>query len=379
MRIGKWCLSVLVMVGLAVLLAAPSATVMVGQEKGGGEVTGPYEYVPNWPNPDFFEKGWTWGSIPAVWAESADRVLVFMRGEFPSLKPVSQEGGIKGYMIGMIEAVLEQSKQKSRWQHLLMAFDRNGKLIETWDQLPNLLDGVHRVQISPYDPEKSVWLVDHSGHQVLKFTHDGKKLLMKLGEKGVPGNDKGHFNRPSDLAFMPNGDVFICDGYVGTRVVKFSKDGKYLMEWGKGGTGPGEFQTVHGIAIDAKRRIYVGDRENARIQVFDENGKFIEIWPNVPHPYFLYMAKDQHLWVGDGVTHKVLKFDLTGKLLYSWGTFGRMPGNLWGPHQLNVDNEGNLYVANAQGNNVVKFRPKKGADPEKLVGQPFILPMTSGQ
>jgi DNA-binding beta-propeller fold protein YncE len=197
---------------------------------------------------------------------------------------------------------------------------------------------------------------------------------MRLGEKGVPGNDKTHFNQPSDMLFMPNGDFYVTDGYRNTRVVKFSKDGKYLMEWGKPGSGPGEFQTVHGITIDAKRRIYVGDRENARIQIFDENGKYLDEWPNIPHPYFLYMAKDQHLWVGDGLVHKIMKFDLDGRLLYSWGTFGRMPGFLWGPHQLNVDNAGNLYVANAQGNNVAKFRPKKNADPARLVGPPFGLP-----
>ena len=118
----------------------------------------------------------------------------------------------------------------------------------------------------------------------------------------------------------------------------------------------------------------MGDRENARIQIFDENGKYLDEWPNIPHPYFLYMSKDQHLWVGDGLVHKIMKFDLDGRLLYSWGTFGRMPGFLWGPHQLNVDSAGNLYVANAQGNNVAKFRPRKNADPSKLVGPPFVLP-----
>jgi hypothetical protein len=280
-----------------------------------------------------------------VWAESEDRVLVFMRGEKPAMREVPARGDIKGRALGLLEGVRAQVDQQSRFdEHALMIFDRRGKLIDSWGQHKNLLTdgGAHRIQISPYDPEKHVWLVEHLSHQILKFTNDGSKLVMRLGEKGVPGNDKTHFNQPSDMLFMPNGDFYVTDGYRNTRVVKFSKDGKYLMEWGKPGSGPGEFQTVHGIAIDAKRRIYVGDRENARIQIFDENGKYLDEWPNIPHPYFLYMARDQHLWVGDGLIHKIMKFDLSGRLVYSWGTFGRMPGFLWGPHQLKVDNAGNL-------------------------------------
>ena len=370
----KWILLSATVGGLMAVVADGHA--VVAQEKGGGDVTGPYEYVENWPLPVHTD-GWTWGSIPAVWAESEDRVLVFMRGEKPAMKDVPARGDIKGRALGLLEGVRAQVDQQSRFdEHALMIFDRRGKLIDSWGQHKNLLTdgGAHRIQISPYDPEKHVWLVEHLSHQILKFTNDGSKLVMRLGEKGVPGNDKSHFNQPSDMLFMPNGDFYVTDGYRNTRVVKFSKDGKYLMEWGKPGSGPGEFQTVHGIAIDAKRRIYVGDRENARIQIFDENGKYLDEWPNIPHPYFLYMARDQHLWVGDGLVHKIMKFDLSGRLLYSWGTFGRMPGFLWGPHQLNVDDAGNLYVANAQGNNVAKFRPKKNADPARLVGPPFVLP-----
>ena len=376
MRDAKGLVRVTVLAGMALMTASSAVRIAVAQEKGGGDVTGPYDYVSDWPLPLHVD-GWTWGSIPAVWAESEDRVLVFMRGEKPAMKAVPAQGDIKGRALGLLEGVLEQGRQKGRLdEHVLMVFDRRGKLIDSWAQNKDLFTegAAHRVQIDPYDPDKHVWLVEHLTHQILKFTNDGSKLVMRLGEKGVPGNDRTHFNQPTDMLFMPNGDFYVTDGYRNTRVVKFSKEGKYLMEWGKPGSGPGEFHTVHGIAIDAKRRIYVGDRENARIQIFDENGKFLDQWPNIPHPYFLYMSEDQHLWVCDGLTHKILKFDLDGNLLYSWGTFGRMPGFLWGPHQLSVDRAGNLYVANAQGNNVAKFRPKKNADPAKLIGQPFVLP-----
>ena len=371
----KWTAIASIAAGFA-MFAAARTPVASAQEKGGGEVTGPYEYVENWPLP-VHDDGWTWGSIPAVWAESEDRVLVFMRGEKPAMKDVPARGDIKGRALGLLSGVLEQGRQQSRFdEHTLMIFNRSGSLVDSWGQHKSLFTdgGAHRIQISPYDPERHVWLIEHLSHQIFKFTNDGAKLVMRLGEKGVPGNDQTHFNQPSDMLFMPNGDFYVTDGYRNTRVVKFSKDGKYLMEWGKAGTGPGEFHTVHGITIDARRRIYVGDRENARIQIFDENGKFLDQWTNIPHPYFLYMSADQHLWVGDGLVHKIMKFDLDGRLLYSWGTFGRMPGFLWGPHQLSVDKAGHLYVANAQGNNVAKFRPKPNADPSTLIGQPFVLP-----
>ncbi len=378
MKLTRCALWSLFLLGLAALIVVPSVKVMKAQEKGGAEVAGPYSYVPNWPDDSFFEKGWTWGSSPAIFAQSPDRVYVYMRGEFPSLStPVSPTAS----HLGLISAVMEQSRQKPRMQHMLMIFDKMGKLVDSWEQHNKEFVNAHTVSISPYDPEKSVWLIDHNGHQVLKFSNDGKKLVMRLGEKGIAGTDKTHFGRPSGIAFMPNGDFFITDGYDNTRVVRFSKEGKYLYEFGKNGKGtnpgPNEFNTVHSMVIDAKHRLYVSDRDNSRVQVFDEQGKFIEMWKDIPLPYFLYMDKNQNIWIGDGTVHKIMKYDLNGKLLYQWGTFGRRPGELWGPHAISVDSEGSLYIANAQGNNVAKYRPKAGADPAKLVAAPFILPATT--
>jgi sugar lactone lactonase YvrE len=376
-----------------VILVVPAAKMMLSQQKGGAElkggaeVSGPYEIVSGWPKEDFFEKGWTWGSTPAIFAQNPDRVFVYMRGELPVLK-IKDDKALRDFDIAarthldLISAVIEQSRGvKPRMQHMLMVFDHNGKLVESWENQNKEFVNAHTVTISPYDPEKHVWLVDHAGNQVMKFTNDGKKLVMRLGEKGVAGNDKTHFAQPSGIAFMPNGDFFVTDGYVNTRVVRFNKDGKYLMEFGKPGKGanpgPGEFNTVHSMVIDAKHRLIVSDRNNSRIQVFDEQGKFLEMWKDIPLPYFLYLSKDQHVWVGDGTVHKILEYDLNGKLLYHWGTFGRRPGELWGPHAISVDSEGSLYIANAQGNNVQKFRPRKGADPAHLIPAPFVLPTAS--
>ena len=221
--------------------------------------------------------------------------------------------------------------------------------------------------MDPYDTEKHVWLVDDGAQQIWKLTHDGKRIVMTLGEHGVAGNDQTHFNRPTDIVWLPNGEFFVSDGYVNTRVVKFSKDGKYLLEWGKPGKGPGEFNTVHGIAIDSRRRIYVTDRGNARVQVFDENGKFLDQWNNIRYPNYIYMSKDQHVWIGDASTSKIVKYDLNGKLLFSWGTFGAFAGGIWSTHQFSVDSENNLYVADVRMARVQKFRPKPGANPDQLV------------
>ncbi len=168
----------------------------------------------------------------------------------------------------------------------------------------------------------------------------------------------------------------MSDGYTNTRVVKFDKDGKYLLAWGERGnppneTRPGYMNTVHAIAIDKNRRVYVADRANSRIQVFDENGKFLDAWPNIRRPYSVLMSDDQHLWIADGITQKFLKFTLDGYLQYSWGTFGAFPGGFWGVHQFSVDEEGNLYTADVHVGRPQKFRPKPGVDPAKLVGRPY--------
>jgi streptogramin lyase len=125
--------------------------------------------------------------------------------------------------------------------------------------------------------------------------------------------------------------------------------------------------TVHAIAVDKNRRVYISDRANSRIQVFDENGKFLDAWPNVRRPYAVHMTDDQHLWVSDGTTQKFLKFDLTGKLLHSWGTFGQFPGANWGVHQFSVDSEGSLYTADVHVGRPQKYRPKRGANPAELI------------
>ena len=362
---------------IAVLAAFSLHATLLSQEKGGGDETGAYQVVPNWPQ-NMCGPGYIPGSTGGIWAENPDRVFIFQRGCLPELKAT---GGAADSFIPSRNASGYDLSQKDperhpKWDHVLLTVDRNGKMTESWQQYNKLFVRPHRVLINPYDPERHIWVIDDGAHSVYKFTNDGKKLVMSLGEFKVPGNDEKHFGRPTDIAWLPDGTFFVSDGYTNTRVVKFDRNGKFVMTWGQKGNPPNEtrpsyMNTVHAIAIDKQRRLYVSDRANSRIQVFDENGKFLDVWPNVRRPYALLMTEDQHLWVSDGTTQKFLKFDLTGKLLHSWGTFGSFPGGFWGVHQFSVDNEGNLYTADVHVGRAQKFRPKPGADPARLIGKPM--------
>ena len=356
-------------------LAAAVATVTLAQEKGGEEETGPYEVVANWPQPLPGHEGWTWGSTGGVFAETPDRVFVIQRGELP--EPAPPQGGYADAVASQGPAIYgapgraaTEGTPKIRWEHTILIVDRNGKITDSWTQWDKMWAGgrgPHKIKINPYDPQKHVWIIDDNLHQIYKFTNDGKKLVMTLGERLVRGEDDKHFGRPTDIAWLPDGTFFITDGYINTRVVKFDKDGKYLMAWGKPGKNPGEFNLPHSVAIDNKRRVYIADRTNSRIQIFDENGKYLDQWPNIRTPFHIEMSSDQHLWVSDGATMKILKYDLNGKLLNHWGTYGQFPGAMWGVHQFSVDQEGNLYTAEVYNGRAQKFRPRRDAARDRLI------------
>ncbi len=345
-------------------------------QAGGEDETGPYDVVPDWPKP-LGHPGWTWGSQGGVFAESPNRIYIANRGELP-IPPKAPEGYTGGYGAFGQPA----TSGKPRLENCILVVDANGKLLEDWTQWDHLFAGgrgPHHIKINPYDPEKHVWVVDDMVQQIFEFTHDGKQLVLTLGERLKPGDDDKHFGRPTDIAWLPDGTFFVSDGYVNTRVVKFDKNGKFLMTWGTKGKGPGQFDLPHSIDIDAQRRVYVADRSNSRIQIFDENGKYLSEWDNIRQPYHIMITADQHLWVADGVTNKFLKYDLNGKLLYSWGTYGSFPGAFWGVHQFSVDSAGNLYAAETFGGRTQKFAPRPGADPATLIGQPVRITQISSR
>lgn len=350
------------------------------QQKGGGDMSGPYELVEGWPQ-NWCGPGYQIGSTSGIWAESPDRVIVFARGCLPELEnpgnlvPTRNASGF--------DLSREDPDRHPRWDHIVSIVDRNGRLVDSWEQHNELFVRPHRVLVSPYDPERHVWLIDDGVHAIYKFTQDGSRLVQTIGTPRVPGNDETHFARPTDVAFLPDGTFFVSDGYTNSRVVKFDKDGNYLTSWGMRGnppneTRPGYMNTVHAIVTDKQRRVYVSDRANNRIQIFDENGKFLDAWPNVPRPYSLLMSDDQFFWSASGQTQKFTQYDMNGRLLSSWGTFGTMPGAFWGVHQFHVDSENNLYTADVHVGRPQKFRPRPGVDRALLIGAPTRAVTTSG-
>jgi len=271
-----------------------------------------------------------------------------------------------------------------RWTHCIVAVNAKGEIKETWPEWDSMLRRPHAIYINPYDKDKYVWLVDDYRHAIFKFTHDMKKLVQTLGTPNVLGADATHFSRPTYLAWLTDSTMFVADGYLGTRVAKFDKDGKFLMDWGMKGnppneTRPGYLNGVHGVAVDVPSgRVFVNDRYNHRVQVFDTNGKFLNMWkvgdpPSDVHCLHL-SAADRHLWLFDRGTNKMIKYDLDGNFLYSWGTFGDFPGGFWGVHGMHVDQEGNLYTAEVDNGRAQKFMPRKGANPAMLIG-PGVKPV----
>jgi DNA-binding beta-propeller fold protein YncE len=267
-------------------------------------------------------------------------------------------------------------------RNCILVVDGSGKVIEAWTQWDTLFEGgggPHKIRISPYDPERHVWVVNDARHVIYEFTNDGKQLVRTLGETDVAGEDARHFSRPQDIAWLPDGSLLVADGLGNARVAKFDRHGAFVAAWGTRGSGPGQFSGPHGIATDRNRRVYVADRTNHRIQVFDEHGKFLDQWPGLRQANDILVSADQHVWVADGTNAKVLEYDQNGKLLYWWGTYGTFPGGFWELHQMSVDSEGNFYGADSFGGRTQKFRPKPGADRSKLIGAPAPLMSKASQ
>jgi DNA-binding beta-propeller fold protein YncE len=183
----------------------------------------------------------------------------------------------------------------------LFKFDESGKLLKAWGE--GLFIFPHGFHV---DGAGNIWVSDAraangKGHQVFKFDSNGK-LLMTLGKAGVAGDGPDVFNRPSDVLVAPNGSIFVADGHGGdsnARIVKFDKEGKFVKTWGKKGSGPGEFDTPHGLVLDPQGRLLVADRGNSRIQVFDQDGKFITEWKQWGRPSGIALDRAGTLYAAD--------------------------------------------------------------------------------
>ena len=337
----------------------------------------PYDIVDGWMKP-FASAGYAWGSHPGVFAESPDRIFVIQRGEMRLPDPMPR--GFAGF-VGSIGLNALRPEGARVWRNCIFVVDGDGDMIEAWTQWDHLYEGSngpHKIRISPYDPERRVWVVHETGHQIHVFSNDGEELLMTLGEKDVGGNDETHFGRPQDVAFLPDGSILVADGLDNSRIVKLDPEGNYITSWGEKGNGRGQFDGVHAVATDSTGRIYVADRNNDRIQVFNETTRSpwyhpsvspIATWPDFDFPNDI-MISGYDVWVADNMPTKFVKLDLNGNRLYTWDASGEGPGLYRELHQFSVDSDGNLYGADNVLGRTQKFVPKAGAGRTQLIGAP---------
>ena len=297
----------LIAVGLFMTLSTGE---LRGLEAGG--VT--YQRVDNWAQ---LPAGTKWGTMSAVDIDSAGTVYALQRSE-----PAK-----------------------------VMAFDASGKLLRSWGE--GLFVDAHGLRV---DREDNVWVTDRGSHQVLKFSPDGK-VLITIGRKGVAGDNTSTdaLNGPSDLVFAPNGDLYVSDGEsTNARVVKYGKDGQFVKFWGTKGAGPGELNVPHSIAMDSRGRVYVANRSNKRIEIFNQDGKYLDQITNAGTPYGLFMTTDDVLYVVDGTEGKLPAEDLTIVDTKNKSIVGHV-GGLLGPHMVSVNARGDIYVAQVRGTAVLKF------------------------
>jgi DNA-binding beta-propeller fold protein YncE len=181
---------------------------------------------------------------------------------------------------------------------------------------------------------------------------------MVVGQEGKPGNNDSRdaFNRPTNLAFAPNGDFYVSDGYVNSRVVRFARDGKYVGQWGHKGTGDGEFDLVHDIVLDKRNHLLVAERTNQRIQIFDLDGKLLGKWTGIGSPWSIfYAAGEDAIYMADGDNGRVSRLNMNGDVVGVLGGPGKAPGQFDAPHGVAVDSTGAIYVAEVNNRRVQKF------------------------
>ena len=295
---------------------------------GSGRFT--YEIAVDWEK---LPPGYSWTDAAAVATDSQDRVYVFNRGEHP-----------------------------------MIVFDREGNFIKSWGE--GVFTRAHGLTFSP---DGTLYCTDDGDHTVRQCTLDGE-VLMTIGTPGQAADLYGGqpFNRCTHVAIDPRtGDLYVSDGYGNARVHKYSPDGKLLFSWGEPGTDPGQFNIVHNIATDGNGYVYVADRENHRVQVFDSQGRYETQWVNLHRPCALYISDEQHVYIGElgygmsvnrdhpNIGPRITVMDTSGERLAVVGHlgFGQDVGQFMAPHGLCLDSRDNIYLGevawtNANNNNL---------------------------
>jgi secreted PhoX family phosphatase len=264
---------------VAILLAILTAAALA-ETAPTNSAPNPYQTITGWFH---VPQGRAWGATAGVFVDSHDHIWV------------AERCGANSCADSKLDPIFE--------------FDQDGKMLRNFGG--GMFVFPHGITV---DRAGNVWVTDGQGkdargHQVFKFSPEGK-VLMTLGKAGVAGNTHETFNMPSAVAIAPNGDIFIGDGHGGmsnNRIVKFSKDGKYIKEWGHKGSGPGEFDIPHALAFDSKGRLFVGDRNNNRIQIFDQNGKYLDQWTQFSRPSGIFIDRHDVIYVADSESMSVSK------------------------------------------------------------------------
>ena len=291
-----------------------------------------YQVDPEWPKRP---PSAAWADMPGIAVDAMDTVWAFTRA-VPPVQAYSAQGE---YLRGFGESFIKKA---------------------------------HHIRVGP---DGNLWLADVGNHAVFQVSPEGK-LLRTLGTSGTAGVDQSHFNQPTDMAISPSGDVFVSDGYGNGRVVRYDRDGRFVRSWGRVGVAPGEFSIPHSIALDSRGRLYVADRNNVRVQVFDGEGKLLDVWKDLVVPWGIWITPADEVWVcgsspmswrkEDGALgcppkdQVFMKFNGEGKLLQLWtvpkGEDGKeRPGDLNWLHCMALDSKGNIYAGDIKGKRAQKF------------------------
>ena len=248
----------------------------------------------------------------------------------------------------------------NRGSHPVLQFSSNGSLVQAWKE--DTAVSLHQAAAHglAVGPDGGVWLVDREANTLYKYSPAGRTLLTLGSFGGRQGDNQARyaFNYPAGVAHDRNGQVYVADGYRNTRVVKYSAVGKYITHWGGPGSEDGQFNLVHGIALDSENRVYVADRGNKRIQVFDSDGKHLATWKGLGTPWNVaYDSVDDVLWMCDGDLGRITKLSLAGDPLGWIGEDGSEPGQLHQVHSIAVDASGAVYAAETVNKRIQKFVP----------------------
>lgn len=295
-----------------------------------------YEVDAAWPQkPKDFE----WAAMPGVAVDAQDQVWVFTR----SVPPIQ-------------------------------VYSAEGRLVRAWGA--DSIGSAHHIKI---DREGNIWLADIGLHVVRKYSPYGD-ILLTIGTPGEPGNDKTHLDKPTDMAIAANGDVFVSDGYGNNRVVHFDAGGRFVKAWGQLGNGPQDFSLPHAIAMDSAGRLYVADRNNARVQIYSQAGELLDSWSDVIIPWGFWVTAKDEIWVcgaspmpwredpaypGAPLScppkdQLLVRFDVHGRARQLWtvpkGRDGEeQPGEVNWLHAMALDSRGNIYVGDIIGKRAQKL------------------------